>query len=89
MIQVVLYNVSLLAGITLVGVGCGLHFGLGIGLASAGVLTVAAAVYGVERQPRLRKKLDRLEQGDGRVAASSPGRILLDYLRSRMGAVRL
>ena len=43
----------------------------------------------IERQPRLRKKLDRLEQGDGRVAASSPGRILLDYLRSRMGAVRL
>lgn len=43
----------------------------------------------IERQPRLRKKLDRIEQGDGRVAASSPGRILLDYLRSRMGAVRL
>ena len=30
-----------------------------------------------------------LEQGDGRVASNSPGRILLDYLRSRMGAVRL
>ena len=43
----------------------------------------------IEREPRLRETLNRLEQGDGRVAASAPGRILLDYMRSRMGSARL
>ncbi|MBA21596.1 MAG: hypothetical protein CMJ97_09540, partial [Planctomycetes bacterium] len=43
----------------------------------------------IEREPRLREKLDRLERGDGRVASTAPDRQLLDYLRSRMAAIRL
>ena len=43
----------------------------------------------IEREPRLREKLEQLERGDGRVASAGLNQSQLDYLRSRMAASRL
>jgi hypothetical protein len=41
----IVFNLSLLAGVVLVGAGVGLEFGLGFGLLAAGVLVVAITVH--------------------------------------------
>lgn len=42
--RLIIYNLSVAAGVAMVGVGIGLH-DVGIGLATAGVLIIALAVF--------------------------------------------
>ena len=43
--KLIVFNLSLLVGLVLVGVGVGVQFGIGFGVMAAGVLLLALTVY--------------------------------------------
>ena len=44
--NIIIYNISTTAGVAMVGAGIGLAYGIGQGLAAAGLLLLALTVYG-------------------------------------------
>jgi uncharacterized membrane protein YczE len=53
--KLIIFNVSLLVGLVLVGVGVGVEFGVGFGILAAGALIVCLTVY-VQRAAGVKAK---------------------------------
>jgi len=55
--KLIIFNVALLVGLVLVGIGVGVEFGVGFGLLAAGALIVCLTVY-VQRTAGVKAKAD-------------------------------